>query len=202
MEEKILIKSEKRSVKKIFINMTIVGLVIGLIMAVGSFLEYLDEYNSHEHHLYCFRKGYSEEALSAAEKGYPESYEEYMDCFKARYNEKYGMYDIGFKYALENFTEDIGYCFMPLVAFMLVGGIICMALNSYELTVTNKRVYGKVAWGTRVDLPLDSVTSIAMFAYVKGVSVSTPSGRITFRTIKNAEDIYNVIGDLLVQRQK
>ena len=36
----------------------------------------------------------------------------------------------------------------------------------------------------------------------KGVSISTASGRIKFRVIKNADEIYDVIKNLLIERQQ
>ncbi len=92
-------------------------------------------------------------------------------------------------------------CFIPLVAFPLIGGLIYLWLRSYELTVTDKRIYGKVAWGRRVDLPVDSVSATATTSVLKGVSVATSSGRISFLVMKNAKEIYEVINNLLLERQ-
>ena len=69
------------------------------------------------------------------------------------------------------------------------------------MIVTDKRIYGKVAWGKRVDLPVDSVSATATLRFLKGVSVSTSSGRISFRVIKNYNEIYEIINKLLIERQ-
>ena len=96
--------------------------------------------------------------------------------------------------------------FLPrLIVFALIYFIvffIYLIFNSYELTVTNKRIYGKVIFGKRVDLPVDSVSAIATTSLLKGVSVSTSSGRISFLAIRNADKIYKVINNILIERQQ
>lgn len=87
-----------------------------------------------------------------------------------------------------------------VVGLALICVLIYAWLHSYEMTITDKRVYGKAAFGTRVDLPLDSVSATGM-CMLKGVSVSTASGRIAFLFIKNRDEIHKCIGDLLVERQ-
>lgn len=91
---------------------------------------------------------------------------------------------------------DIGLGILVLVLLIL------WWLSSYELTVTDKRVYGKVAFGKRVDLPVDSVSATSTISFLKGISVSTSSGKISFLIIKNTDEIYEVINNLLIERQK
>ena len=91
---------------------------------------------------------------------------------------------------------------IPIAVAALIGGLIYLWLHSYELTVTNKRAYGKIAWGKRVDLPLDAISSTSTIRLLKGVAISTASGRISFRLIKNADEIYNVVSNLLIERQQ
>lgn len=104
-----------------------------------------------------------------------------------------------FETTLENFGV---YCIIPFGINLLLGIICYFWLYCGELTVTDKRIYGKVAWGKRVDLPIDSVSATGTIPLLKGVSVSTSSGRISFCAIKNTEDIYKVINNLLLDRQK
>lgn len=70
------------------------------------------------------------------------------------------------------------------------------------MTVTNKRVFGKVAFGKRVDLPVDFISAIGTISLMKGVSVSTASGRIKFIVIKNSQKIYDVLNNILIVRQQ
>ncbi len=69
-----------------------------------------------------------------------------------------------------------------------------------ELTVTSKRVYGIAAFGKRVDLPLDSISSVGT-SFLKGIDVATSSGQIRFKFIENNTEIHSVLSDLLVSRQ-
>ena len=83
----------------------------------------------------------------------------------------------------------------------IITTIIMWALSSYSITVTNKRVFGKTKFGKRVDLPIDSISAIAMSAF-KGIAVATSSGKIKFGFIKNRDEIHKVISNLLIERQK
>lgn len=73
-------------------------------------------------------------------------------------------------------------------------------MNNCEITVTDKRVYGKAAFGKRVDLPADMISSVDMCAF-KGVGVSTSSGRIQFLFCTNQSDVFNAISNGLLKRQ-
>lgn len=91
---------------------------------------------------------------------------------------------------------------IPLLANVLVPLIILLYtwLRSYSLVITDKRVYGKTAFGKQVDLPLDSVSAVGTSA-LKGIAVGTSSGKIRFKLIKNQKDIHRVISKLLAERQ-
>lgn len=146
MEEKVLIKSERYNVKKVFSVMALIGLILTIIYAVILMIQHDNYFLWWEHYV----------PLSL----------------------------------------------IPVASFALIGLLIFLWLRSYELTITDKRVYGKVAFGKRVDLPVDSVSATATISLFKGVSVSTSSGKISFLAIKNANEIYDVINNLLVDRQK
>lgn len=88
------------------------------------------------------------------------------------------------------------------LGILVLALLIFWWLSSYELTVTDKRVYGKVAFGKRVDLPVDSVSATSTISLFKGVSISTSSGKISFLVIKNSQQIYDTINKLLIERQK
>lgn len=84
-------------------------------------------------------------------------------------------------------------------------GIICLLIyfwtRSYELIVTDKRAYGKAAFGKRVDLPLDMISAVGTGMF-KSIAIATSSGKISFLTIKNRDDIHKCVSDLLLERQK
>ncbi len=97
-------------------------------------------------------------------------------------------------------TSILPYC-LAICALPLLGiALIIYLANLSELTVTNKRIYGKAAFGRRVDLPIDSVSAVATGLFWS-ISVSTSSGRITFLGLVNRDDIHKAISNLLVDRQ-
>ena len=74
-------------------------------------------------------------------------------------------------------------------------------LNLCSLTVTDKRIYGKAAFGHRVNLPFDMISSVGISAF-KGIAVATSSGRISFFCCKNNSEVYDAISELLLERQE
>lgn len=190
MEEKILVKSQQYNVKKFLMIMLIIGAIVGLLMSI--------------------------KYISGSMRYYDSAYKDYLkhqksgDC--GRYWDKgelcWGCWDvikyhskIGYTFA-DYFKYDFKFCLIPIAGCALLGSLIYLWLRSYELTITDKRIFGKVAWGKRVDLPVDSVSATATIQLFKGVSVSTSSGRISFLMIKNAGEIYSVISNLLIERQQ
>lgn len=82
----------------------------------------------------------------------------------------------------------------------LFGLIVHLIYSTIKLTVTDKKIYGTAIFGRRVDLPLDSVSAVGT-AWMKSITITTSSGRISFNLIKNRDEIYSEIGKLLVERQ-
>jgi len=91
----------------------------------------------------------------------------------------------------------------PLIGFglLLIGLLLYLWWAKYELTITDKRVFGKVLFGIRVDLPLDSISSVGT-SFLWGVDFGTSSGRIHFKFMKNKSEIHTMINTLLIERQK
>lgn len=91
----------------------------------------------------------------------------------------------------------IGMILIPSIC----GCIALWAFSKVELVITDRRVYGRASFGRRVDLPLDSVTAIGM-SFMKGIAVTTASGAVKFGCIKNRNEIYEVVSNLLMERQR
>ena len=83
---------------------------------------------------------------------------------------------------------------------LVIGFIAYLCFSNIELTVTDKRVYGKINFGRRVDLPIDKISAVA-FSWPKAISIATSSGKITFAEIINRDEIYECINNLLIERQ-
>lgn len=87
------------------------------------------------------------------------------------------------------------------IGVALIGVLVFFLLKSMEIVVTDKRVHGRTYFGKRVDLPLDSISSVGS-AWLKGITVATSSGKISFLLINNAREIHEEIRKLLIERQE
>lgn len=83
---------------------------------------------------------------------------------------------------------------------IIVGIVMWLYVKNCEIVVTNKRIYGKAAFGNRVDIPLDSVTAVGIIGWLKGISVSSSSGFIKFLYISNYNEIHKKISDIIMSR--
>ncbi|MDD4510213.1 MAG: SHOCT domain-containing protein [Oscillospiraceae bacterium] len=83
---------------------------------------------------------------------------------------------------------------------ILVGLILWLYISRCSIVVTDKRVYGTAAFGTRVDLPLDSISAVGTSA-LNGISVASASGSVKFLGFANNTEVHKVISDLLINRQ-
>ena len=91
--------------------------------------------------------------------------------------------------------------FLPIFSILIIGSwVVFFYANNCSLTITSKRVCGTASFGKRVDLPLDSVSAIGT-SWLKGVVISSSSGRIAFLLIANRDEIYESINNLLISRQ-
>lgn len=93
-----------------------------------------------------------------------------------------------------------GYCGIGFIIVFVVLVIFYLYVNKMQLVVTDKRVYGKTAFGKQVDLPIDSISAVGT-SMLKGITVATSSGKIKFLGISNRDDIHKVISQLLIERQ-
>ena len=95
----------------------------------------------------------------------------------------------------------ISVAFLFAVCGIILGGILYLLFGRNELTVTDKRVYGKAMFGKRVDLPVDSISATGTIAFLGCISISTSSGKISFLFIKNTDKFYEIINNLIIERQ-
>lgn len=89
---------------------------------------------------------------------------------------------------------------MTFLPAFVIAAILYFGTARCKMTITDKRVYGKAAFGKRIDLPLDSISAVGTSAF-KGLAVATASGRIKFYDIANQEEMHQTLSTLLVQRQ-
>lgn len=183
MEEKVLVKSEQYNIKKLFAIILVVGMLIGIVVATATNVPSIVSY----------RERIAEET---------ETYETYKDSKYGSYHadraleviERFEMYLSGAR------NEMIMWIVGSFLLSAVIGGIVYWWLSSNDLTVTDKRVYGKGAFGKRVDLPLDSVSAVGS-KWPKGIAVATSSGKVAFLMVKNRDEIHKCISTLLIERQ-
>lgn len=130
---------------------------------------------------------------------------EYVDQWRTynTYHSKiiHETYSSGYEYLWKMTNETIFMVILiPMVLATIVFAILYFSLRNTELVVTDKRISGKAANGKRVDLPLDSISAIAL-SFMKGIAFATSSGRIKFKLIKNRDAIYDTVSKLLIERQ-
>lgn len=131
--------------------------------------------------------------------------QQYMDYYNEATNPE-GFYRTNFSSAFDAGIHGVLWNPDGIVTGVIIGGGICIiglilffALDC-ELVVTRNSVYGKAAFGRRVDLPMDSISAISSM-WPEGIAVATSSGRITFLMIKNRDIIHKCISELIVARQ-
>lgn len=191
MNEKIIIESKSTYPKKIMI---IILVILGIAAAclIGSFISKAT-YAKYDRLIY--------EHIGSDGSGL--SLEEYQKWFNENYKKFDDEYDelVASRNSAEKAKENLPR-FAELFGILSIPFIICyFYAKKMSLTVTNKRVYGKAAFGKQVDLPLDSVSAIGMSAF-QGIAIGTSSGKIKFVGISNRDEIHKAISNLLVERQE
>lgn len=197
MNENVLIKSEKCNIKKLFAIFILIGCVlsvIGMLICISDSSDHYIEWygDGHKHDRGCYKDEYKKEYKYSTEN----HDESKLDCPAVEYGNPF-LYGIADLFS----SMYIFYCLIPIAAFALIGSVVYLWLHSYELIVTDKRIYGKIAWGKRVDLPIDSVSAVGTGVF-KSITISTSSGRIGFSAVKNRNEIHEVVSNLLIERQK
>ena len=198
MDEKIIIKSQHYTGKTITNVLRIIGAVLALFFLIGSIGSFIGD---------C---GYYYERMETTywehqDRGYCKYF--YIEDETCDQCMGYAKYSDSGAYLIASVFDNFDLLLTCVVAgilifalFVLIAWLIRRYLKSFEMTVTDKRIYGKIKWGRRVDLPLDSVSAVGIGSF-KSITVSTSSGRIAFSAIKNRNEIHEIVSKLLVERQ-
>lgn len=113
----------------------------------------------------------------------------YLEKYMAYYG--FNIYGIGEEYPI---------FFVIAFAFLVAAVLSYLAMNRCEIVVSNKKVFGKVKFGKRVDLPLNQISSVGQ-GWFKSISVATSSGIIRFWLLSNRQEVFSAISELLSQFQ-
>lgn len=103
-------------------------------------------------------------------------------------------------YLIDEWDEDAVIMYGIFLVPLVCGCFAVWMFSNVELAITDRRAYGRASFGRRIDLPLDSITAIGM-SFMKGIAITTASGSVKFGCIKNRDEIYEVVGKLLMERQ-
>ena len=189
-EKTLIISNNKRIVKKLKII-----LIISIVLFLTSLISF------------CWADSYQHKAASSYDSCHhlQQSLKKFLDnYYNGNYNEKDCFKIAQEEYPLWGASETprflgiVGlFFFTPTTLFFL---ILFFLSNKMELTITDKRVYGKSVFGKRVDLPVDSISAIAKNLFL-GITVSTSSGKIRWYMIDDKEKVYNTLESLIIKRQ-
>ena len=167
--------------------MSIIMIFFFTVIYQRNYAEYYTESAIHKAREYCYDYEF-------------EKTQTYVDCYSCEIADLHPNQTLhALSIALE---EDWYFYLIPATTLSIFSVLLYLALRNSELTVTDKRIYGVVTWGKRVDLPLDSISATSTKKFLKTLSVSTSSGFIRFRLVNNYDEIYSVINNLLIDRQQ
>lgn len=99
-----------------------------------------------------------------------------------------------------NFYCYFGYILIFGIVAAIVGLIVKMNTEKCEITVTNSRIFGKVAHSKAVDIPLNQITGLHTCSF-NGISVTSIGNVSNFHCMENQEGIMKAISYLLANPQ-
>ena len=161
--------------------------------AIEKYEKLYKDYNSKSTSYYNYKKAYDEDDPKTikAKKEYDEAYKKYNE-----YKEKYELNK-------EDYVENCrvyGLWIGISIGITAITLLFYFYISKMEIVVTNKRVYGKKAFGKRVDLPIDTISAVGT-SFLMGIDIGTSAGKIKFKGISNNNEIHTEISKLLNNRQ-
>lgn len=196
MEEKIIIKSNPIPLKK----MLVIFVLAAVILLFISFAIPYINYTTCSKDSSLTQSGMVDVGCSNAPSNqwmlYPGSaeYRFFGKCGPHSY------YKTALDYALEEGFPSFPVACAISTCLIAIGILLFLWTKNNEITITDKRVYGRAAFGKRVDLPLDSISAFS-YMWPKGISVGSSSGKISFLMLQNRDEIYKCVSDLMIDRQ-
>lgn len=108
-----------------------------------------------------------------------------------------GICAIGF---MNNHDEELAIIFMVIgICLIVFWAILGIAAKKREITVTDKRVIAKGAFGYRQDLPIEKITNVSTGFFNK-IGCGSPSAKIRFYFCKNKMEVFDAIIAEVLQR--
>lgn len=200
--EKIVIKSERESIVKLVAIIAVFGVVF-IVLGVIIGIKDKNDYRKHLSDAYDSFKISSTPTYSLTHNREAYKMSEIYSQKKKVYKGD-SLKDNVIDEAMDGLYTPDYTLKLPLIIgggiMIFFAAMILEAFRKVELTVTDKRVTGKCAWGKVVELPINQVSAIAMGGK-KGVAIATSSGMVKFSYIKNREQIFNAVSELLKNKQ-
>lgn len=104
-------------------------------------------------------------------------------------------------YNVYGYGEEYPIFFAIAFAFIGIATLTYLIMNKCELSLTDKRVYGRIKFGKRVDLPLNQISSVGQ-GWFKSLAIATSSGTIKFWLLDNRQEVFDELSNLLSKFQK
>ena len=213
-DEVELIRGKRVNARILIIIFAIIGAVlVAGFLGIG-IINRADSYNNHHHDLFCYTYTGDRYYDAASDAYYFSAY----DIANAKYGYNYDAEqlendpdfekdcwygDSATEYIFDGFFDEaLLPCLAIYAGWMLIAVLIWLILSRCEMVVTNYRVCGRAWFGRRVDLPLDSITATGTVRWLRRVSVSTASGWISFGFIRNSHQVFSVITQTVIGRQR
>ncbi|MBQ7598896.1 MAG: SHOCT domain-containing protein [Clostridia bacterium] len=109
------------------------------------------------------------------------------------------LFDEQFRY--NELPGALNICSSILFIFFAFGLVLYLWNAKTTLTITDKRIYGRTAFGKRVDVPLHSINSVKTSIF-KALTISTSSfSNPKFSRLKNRNKLYDILSKLIVLNQ-
>lgn len=168
MDENVVIKGK---IKKNMLAIAI--LVIGIIAGLLSFVFAYDTYQNGEDYMYY---GFGIKSL---------------EPYWAMYNKNFSDF-----YTAEFFNQAYGYMLIFNILAIIIYVVLKLFTERCEITVNKSSVYGTLARGKKIEIPLNQITAMHKCPF-SGISLTALSGVYKFYLIENRESVIKELSHLL-----
>lgn len=121
-----------------------------------------------------------------------------LSLFGADSPEFFDIFDMDtFEFLFSSYNSDyVAVLWILILVAFVVGLLASYVIKDSKIVLTNKRIYGNAIFGKRVDIPFNTISGVSSNSM--GVTVLTPSGKVTFVGITNGKEIHTAISEALI----
>ena len=198
MEERVICQSKSLGKKRLLFVPWLIGL--GVAFAMFLFFSYairaenIEAYNQYVQAYSPTVNSFSSSTANALAGAYIRNHNPYEDKSILTI-----LFDEQFRY--NELPGALNICSSILFIFFAFGLVLYLWNAKTTLTITDKRIYGRTAFGKRVDVPLHSINSVKASIF-KALTISTSSfSNPKFSRLKNRNKLYDILSNLIVFNQ-